>query len=146
MSMDFAQIPILTLLPQRPPFVMVDKLLYYDQRTTVCSFVPTEGNIFVKDGVFVSSGLVENIAQTCAARIGYYNKYILRRGIRLGFIGAIRNLSILHAPALGSELITTIRITDEVFDITLAEASVSQNGRLIAQTTIKIAQGGDAQS
>ena len=145
MNTDFASIPILTLLPQRPPFVMVDKLLYYDQRTTVCSFVPTAENIFVRNGIFVGSGLIENIAQTCAARIGYYNKYILKRGIRMGFIGAVRNFSIAHLPSLGVELVTTIRITDEAFDITLAEASITQNGRLIASATIKIAQGDDAQ-
>ena len=71
---------------------MVGKLTAFDEKRTVTETFIKEDNIFVCDGVFSAPGLVENIAQTCAARIGYVNKYILNKFIQLGFIGAIRNL------------------------------------------------------
>ena len=82
------------LLPQQEPFVMIGTLTGYDERCTTTETVISTDNIFVENGVFSAPGLVENIAQTCAARIGYVNKYILLKGIQLGFIGAIRNLKV----------------------------------------------------
>lgn len=42
--------------------------------------------------------MIENIAQTCAARIGYVNKYILKKGIQIGVIAAVRDLKFLAHP------------------------------------------------
>ena len=74
----FKSIDIHTLLPQQPPFVMIDRLLHYDETRTVCSFTVPEDNLFCEAGVFKAAGLIENIAQSCAARLGFINKYILR--------------------------------------------------------------------
>lgn len=73
------QIDIHELLPQQEPFVMVGTLVRIDERTTVTQTVIKESNIFVDGKSLSASGLVENIAQTCATRIGYVNKYILKR-------------------------------------------------------------------
>ena len=43
---------ILTLIPQRPPFVMVDELIYSDETITRSGFMVTEENIFVTNGEF----------------------------------------------------------------------------------------------
>jgi hypothetical protein len=61
----------LALIPQKPPFVMIDALLFSDEKRTVSSFKIPEKNIFVKEGLFLEPGLVENIAQTAAARAGH---------------------------------------------------------------------------
>ena len=74
--MDLEQIDIHELLPQREPFVMVDKLVYFDEKTTTTSFLVREDNLFVENGRLNACALAENIAQTCAARLGYVNKYI----------------------------------------------------------------------
>ena len=77
--MDLKTINILELLPQRPPFIMVDKLLYFDEvRTNTCLTVRAD-NIFVDDDTMTATGLIENIAQTCAVRLGYINRYIYKR-------------------------------------------------------------------
>ena len=60
-----------SLIPQKPPFVMVDKLFSVTETTTTTGFTIQADNIFVKDGVFKDPGLVENIAQTAAASAGY---------------------------------------------------------------------------
>lgn len=88
------RIDVHELLPQKEPFVMISKLVHFDMSNTKTETLISEENIFVDNGLFSASGLIENIAQTCAARIGYVNKYILKKGIQIGFIGSIRNLTI----------------------------------------------------
>ncbi|MCQ2146993.1 MAG: pseudouridylate synthase, partial [Bacteroidales bacterium] len=65
------RIDALDILPQRPPFVMIDALNAYEESRVDTSFVVREDNILVKDGFLSEAGVMENIAQTCAARIGY---------------------------------------------------------------------------
>ncbi|MCM1066635.1 MAG: pseudouridylate synthase [Muribaculaceae bacterium] len=137
--MDFSKIDIHELLPQREPFVMVGSLTHFDMDTTQTRTTVSEGNIFVDGGVFTPSGIIENIAQTCAARIGYVNKYILKKGIQLGFIGAVRRLSINRCPAVGETLVTTITTLEEVFGMTLVRATVVSGGETIAEGEMKIA-------
>ena len=132
-------IDIHELLPQQEPFVMVGKLTAFDEKCTVTETFIKEDNIFVCDGVFSAPGLVENIAQTCAARIGYVNKYILNKGIQLGFIGAIRNLEITGCPKVGDTITTCVMVIDDVLGMTLANAVVTCNGETLATTEIKIA-------
>lgn len=118
---------------------MVGKLTAFDEKRTVTETFIKEDNIFVCDGVFSAPGLVENIAQTCAARIGYVNKYILNKGIQLGFIGAIRNLEITGCPKVGDTITTCVTVIDDVLGMTLANAVVTCNGETLATTEIKIA-------
>ncbi len=132
-------IDIHELLPQQEPFVMVGTLVHIDERTTVTRTVIKESNIFVDGKSMSASGLIENIAQTCAARIGYVNKYILKKEIQLGFIGAIRNMEIMCLPSVGEEIETSVDVMEEVFGMTLANAIVTSNGETIAITEIKIA-------
>jgi predicted hotdog family 3-hydroxylacyl-ACP dehydratase len=137
--MDFSKINILELLPQQPPFIMVDKLLHFDEVKTVTVFSVRSENLFFKDGRLTSSGLIENIAQTCASRIGYVNKYILKQSVKLGYIGAIRNLEIHRTPLLGEKLTTTIEVIEEIFKMTLVKATVLSGEEVLATAEMKIA-------
>ncbi len=132
-------IDIHKLLPQQEPFVMIEKLVQFDEQITVTETTIKQNNIFVDNGRMSASGLVENIAQTCAARIGYVNKYILKKGIQLGFIGAIRNMEINALPAVGDVIVTRVEVMKEVFGMTLANATVTCNGKTLATTEMKIA-------
>lgn len=133
------KIDIHELLPQQEPFVMVGKLVSFDMEKTVTKTVISDSNLFVEDGTFSAYGVIENIAQTCAARIGYINKYILKKGIRLGFIGAIRNLRIHRLPRVGETIETTVLTLEEVFGMTLVSASVRAGDEVIADSEMKIA-------
>lgn len=135
----FKSIDIHTLLPQQPPFVMIDCLLHYDETRTVCSFTVPEDNLFCEAGVFKAAGLIENIAQSCAARLGFINKYILRHSVQIGYIGAVRNLVISREPRVGETLITTVDVEESVMGMTLASAEIQVDGERIATTQIKIA-------
>ena len=132
------QIDIHELLPQQEPFVMVGTLKCFDEVRTVTETTIAAENIFVDDGQFSASGLIENVAQTCAARIGFVNKYILGNGITIGVIGAVRKLVINSLPAVGQTITTTVEIVSEVFGMTLAKATVACEGEELLSTEIKI--------
>jgi 3-hydroxymyristoyl/3-hydroxydecanoyl-(acyl carrier protein) dehydratase len=136
---EFEMINILELLPQRPPFVMVEKLLHCDLKTTRTSFRVSEENIFCDNGVLSEAGIAENIAQTCAARIGYINKYMRCKEIKIGFIGAIRNQDFLRLPRAGERLVTQIETVQEIFYTTLVNATVHIDNELITSCEMKIA-------
>ena len=137
--MELKDIDIHELLPQQEPFVMVDTLTFFDEKTTSTKFTVRKDNIFVEDGVLNECAIAENIAQTCAARLGYINKYILKRGIQIGFIGGIKNLMFSETPKVGDVLDTTIYVTEQVMEITLVNATVKCCDRIIATAEMKIA-------
>lgn len=133
------QIDIHELLPQQEPFVMIGKLIHFDQTLTVTETLVQEENIFVDGGQFSAAGLMENIAQTCAARIGYANKYILKKDIQLGFIGAVRNFEVKALPKVGDTLVTRVEVKEEIFGMTLAYATIECDGEVLVSTEMKIA-------
>ncbi|MGM9822092.1 MAG: pseudouridylate synthase [Muribaculaceae bacterium] len=137
--MEISDIDIHELLPQQEPFVMVGCLMHFDRELAVTRTPVSDTNIFVENGCMTVYGITENIAQTCAASIGYYNKYILKKSIRMGLIGAIRHLEFLRLPHVGEVLETSVVTVDEVFDMTLVTATVKAGNDLIARCEMKIA-------
>lgn len=135
--MEIKDIDILTLIPQRRPFVMIDRLLSFDEIESSTDFVIKEDNIFCKDGLFLETGIMENIAQTCAARIGYIN-INNNESVKIGVIGSIKDLIITKLPKVGTTLVTKVKVLSEVFAITLVEAEVYDNDELIAKCEMKI--------
>ena len=139
MNWDFEKIDIHELLPQQPPFVMVDKLMHFDETVTTTTFEVRADNIFVDDGTLNACALAENIAQTCAARLGFVNKYILKRAIQLGFIGSIRNMQVMRTPAVGEKLTTTITVREQIMGLTLVDATILVGEENIVTAEMKIA-------
>lgn len=139
--MKFNEIDVLELLPQRPPFVMVDHLTNYNDTQSACCLTVRPDNVFFENGCLTAPGLIEHIAQTCAARLGYYNCYVQKTGVRLGFIGEVKDLNILRLPHEGEMIETTIIVVQEIFDVTLVSAEVRVGAEVIATTLLKIAQG-----
>ena len=127
------------LLPQQEPFVMIGSLVHLDKILTVTETEVQVDNIFVDQNHFSASGLMENIAQTCAARIGYINKYILKKGIQLGFIGAVRNFEVISLPEVGDVITTRVEVKEEVFGMTLAEAVIMCGDKVLVTSDMKIA-------
>lgn len=136
--MEIKDIDILTLIPQRRPFVLVDRLLSFNEIESSTDLVIREDNLFCKDGMFLETGIMENIAQTCAARIGYINMYHKNESVKIGVIGSIKDLIIKKIPEVGSRLITKVKVISEVFAITLVEAEVYNNDELMAKCEMKI--------
>lgn len=138
MTEDLRNIDILTLIPQRPPFVMIDYLVHFDRVDTRSELCVREDNIFFENGHLSAAGLVENIAQTCAARMGYIN-LISNEPVKLGFIGAVRNLVVHRTPMEGELLSTTISVKEEIFQMTMVNATVKVGEEVLVECEMKIA-------
>ncbi len=132
-----SEFPILSLIPQRPPFVMVDKLLDSNETMTISSFLVKENNIFVDNAMLKEPGLIENIAQTAAARAGY-NAQMANKPVQVGYIAAIKNLQINNFPKINDEIITEISIENQIFNVSLISGKITCNEQLLAQCEMKI--------
>ncbi|UCG27304.1 MAG: hydroxymyristoyl-ACP dehydratase, partial [Bacteroidales bacterium] len=79
---------ILNYIPQRHPMIMIDQIVDVTESGITTKFLIHPENIFYHNGYFREPGIVENIAQTAAARVGYVCERE-NRNIPLGFIGAV---------------------------------------------------------
>lgn len=128
---------ILDLIPQRTPIVMVDEFLGIDNNVSRTRFTVYNDNIFVNNGEFSECGLIEHIAQSAAARVGYIFKS-KNLSIPIGYIGSVNNFVIYQNPKVGEAINTTIEIIQEVFNITLIQAYCHIDGKEIASCRMKI--------
>ena len=128
---------ILGLIPQRPPIVMVDSFFGIEENCSYSGLTVTPDNIFCEAGKLQEPGIIEHIAQSAAARIGFI---YTRQGaqVPLGFIGSVDKLRIYDLPEVGMKLFTEITVVQEVFDITLIAAQVKADEKLIAECRMKI--------
>lgn len=119
---------------------MVGHLTEVNEKSAVTETLISADNIFTDaNGRFSALGIIENMAQTCAARIGYVNKYIYHRPVAIGFIGAIRSLTVYNLPEAGQSITTTITTIEEVFGMTLVDAETRCGDRIICRAGMKIA-------
>lgn len=136
--MNRIDIDLYEIIPQRPPMVMIDSLTVCNETTTTTCFTITDECIFNDNGMLSGEGMLENIAQTCAARIGYIN-HLAGHTVKLGFIGAVKSFKIIKRPRAKQTITTTIVVKEEIFGITLVDAFVQLDEEVIATTSMKIA-------
>ena len=130
-------IDILSLIPQRPPFVMIGSLVHADESCTRTSYTVPADNIFVENGLLREAGLVENIAQTAAARAGY-QAINENKPVMVGYIGAVKNLEILSLPGINEQLETEVTVVNEIFNVTIVKGIVKCRQQVMAQCEMKI--------
>lgn len=131
-------IPLKELIPQRPPFVMIDKMMSFNMTVTETQLEVRADNVFCKEGRLTAEGLMENIAQTCAARMGYIN-LINNEAVKIGVIGSVNNYEVFRTPKVGEVILTSIEVIEEMFQITMVKAVVKCGDEMLAQSNMKIA-------
>lgn len=128
---------ITAYIPQRTPIVMIGGILAVEGQHTRTGLQIAPDNIFVENGVLTAPGLMENIAQTAAARIGYVSR-MENTPVPIGFIGAVKDLEILEMPPAGAFIETTTTIEHQVLNATMVTGKVMFEGRVMAQCEMKI--------
>lgn len=128
---------IIELIPQRPPMLMIDRLVAIDVAIATTNLFIHSNNIFCKNGYFTEPGLIENIAQTAAAKLGYHNK-INAKKIVIGYIAAIKNLNIYFLPKVNTEIQTEIFVDNEVLGFTIIKGSIFLKNKIVADCEMKI--------
>lgn len=125
-----------SLIPQKFPFVMVNAISEYSEEHLVSGFTIKEENIFVHEGVFQASGLIEHQAQSVALHTGY-KFYLLGKEAPTGYIGAIKTFEAQTLPKTGDELVSEVKIINEMMGVTLVEIITKINGEIIAKSEMK---------
>jgi len=128
---------ILSVIPQRPPFVMVDQLVACDSTSSHTTFSVAPENILVENDELSEAGLIENIAQTVAAGAGYMAKQN-GKPVAVGYIGAVKNLEIFALPKVGDVINTKVTVVNQVFDVTIVNGDVECKGIKLAKCEMKI--------
>ncbi|SIT17776.1 3-hydroxymyristoyl/3-hydroxydecanoyl-(acyl carrier protein) dehydratase [Chryseobacterium ureilyticum] len=131
---DFVQ----SLIPQRAPFVMVHELSEYSENHLISGFEIKEENLFVQDGFFQASGLIEHQAQSVALHTGY-KYHLLGKDAPTGYIGAIKSFEAEILPKVGDQLKSEVTILNEVMGVTLVDIVTKLNGEVIAKSQMKTA-------
>lgn len=126
------------LIPQKNPFVMVDTLAEYSEKSIVSHFKVPADNVLVTQNRFSAPGLIENMAQTIALHTGY-KYYLLKKKAPTGYIGAIKKAEIFKLPQVSETLVTTVEILHDIMGVTLVQAKVECNGSLMASSEMKTA-------
>ncbi|MGW1455937.1 hypothetical protein ACWBC2_13165 [Salegentibacter agarivorans] len=129
---------ILQLIPQKPPFVMVDSLLEYTDKTGTTGFTIPVDNILVEDSIFSEPGLIEHMAQSMSLWRGYEGFLSGLDKPKTGFIGAIKAVEILELPKAGTKLVTYVEILQEFMNVTSVGArTFDEEGKLLATSEMK---------
>lgn len=124
------------LLPQKFPFVMVDKMFSYTETSIVSGLEIKSDNIFFDNGTFLESGLVEHMAQSVALHTGY-QFFLKKEEAPTGYIGSIKEIAISQLPKLGDQIKSTVTILQEFAGITLVDIVTTLNGTTIASGQMK---------
>lgn len=141
-----SSVDIENFLPHRRPMLMVDKIITIAPTKVLCSFIICSDNIFVQENVFQEIGLIENMAQTCSSIVGqtfYDENYNPTQDKRIiGFISAIKQLSVFKLPIVGDEILTDSILTSQFDgeDYTICTMSVqAKHGQeLLANAEINL--------
>ena len=136
--MSSATDTILDLIPQRPPFVFVDKLSESTDSRSVVQFTVPSDSPLSDSGHLTAAGLMEHIAQACAVHTGF-RQVQNRQPVRIGYIGSVKKMTTRMFPDAGTVIRTEVVLLESVFDISLFQCTCHADGTEIAQATIKLA-------
>ena len=135
--MEAVKNSITEYIPQRPPMVMIDELIGASDSSGTTTFTISPENTFVDSGRFSELGMIENIAQTAAAMVGYQCK-VSNIPVPLGFIAAIKNWKLYDTPTVNSSIETTVNVVNSVMDVTIVEGSIKHDDKLLCSCEMRI--------
>ncbi|MDT0687331.1 hypothetical protein [Autumnicola psychrophila] len=144
MTENILQEPILDasritqLIPQKPPFVMVDSLYEYSHLAGKMGFTIPADNILVQDGKFSEPGVIEHMAQSMSLHRGYRGFLAGLEKPETGFIGSIKSVEVLILPKIGTRLTTYVDIQHEIKNVTMVTARTEdEKGNIIATSDMR---------
>ena len=125
------------VIPQREPIIMIDKILNHSDEKISTSLTITETNIFVEENIFQSSGLIEHIAQSSAARMGIQTTEEGKEPL-LGYIASIKNMIINRLPKVGETILTEIIVTNHINNIIVVQGESKVDNIVVSNCELKV--------
>jgi len=125
------------ILPQQAPFIMIDSLINFSDTSAETSLFVHPENLLLEKDKFSVAGMIENMAQTAAAHMGY-SAFLQSLSPPVGLIAALRNLDIILQPSVNSTIFTKIEYIQTVLNIQIINASITLENKKIATVELKI--------
>ena len=124
------------LLPQKFPFVMVDKMYSFTETSLIAGLEIKNDNIFFDNDTFLEAGLIEHMAQSVALHTGY-QFFLKNETAPTGYIGSIKEIEIKKLPKINDAIQSTVTILQEFAGITLVDVVTYLNNEEIANGQMK---------
>ena len=119
------------LLPHRPPMRFINALTHCDDTTARATARFGPDHFAVSDGLVTEAALVECVAQTVAAALGYATRSGQPPG--LGMLAAVTDFQIHSRPAADTILEIEVRERKRLGPMRLVRGTITCNGQLIAE-------------
>ncbi|MEN2414467.1 hypothetical protein [Flavobacterium mesophilum] len=124
------------LIPQKFPFVMIDRMFSYSETGLISGLKIQNDNIFLEENTFLEAGLVEHMAQSVALHTGY--QYFLKNETApTGYIGSIKDIQIKKLPQINDIIQSNVIILQEFAGVTLVDIVTFLNDEEIASGQMK---------
>lgn len=131
--MNSFPLPIERLLPQRPPMLLLDRLLSCTSSEGTADTLISSGNLFrLPDDTIHAAAFFELMAQAYAAVHGYQNQ-LAGKPVSIGYLAGITRAVVHGAARVGDRLVVTVRQTALVQPFIRAEARVVREGETLAE-------------
>lgn len=129
---------VANIIPQADPFIMVGNLLSAAEDGIVTDFDVEETNILCEKGGFSYPGMIENIAQSCAAGFGYLAQQEAGKKPSGGFIGSINKLNTFKMPSIGTTITTNIEVVTRFENVVLVKGESFEGDEKLIECEMKI--------
>ncbi|PXY44996.1 hypothetical protein [Flavobacterium hydrophilum] len=124
------------LIPQKFPFVMVDRMFSYSETGLVSGLKIQDSNIFLEENIFLEAGLIEHMAQSVALHTGY-QFFLKNETAPTGYIGSIKDIQIKKLPQINDIIQSNVNILQEFAGVTLVDIVTFLNNEEIASGQMK---------
>ena len=126
-------LPIERLLPQRPPMLLLDRLLSCTASEGTADARVSAGNLFrLSDDTIHEAALFELMAQAYAAVRGFQDS-LAGKPASIGYLAGITRAVVHGAARVGDRLTVSVRQTALLQPFVRAEARVVRDGELLAE-------------
>ena len=129
------------LLPHRGAMLLVDKVRSVDleDRRITCSAIVREDSLFLHRGTLQMCSLVEYMAQTMAAFVGYRGRKAGESTVHRGYLVGARKLEFVEATLLvGDELFIDVREDATIGDYGSYLGTVFFRGKWVCRGYLKV--------
>lgn len=126
-----------SFIPQRSPFIMIDNLINASPDRFETDFLVLEDNIFMEDGMLREFALIENIAQSTAAGLGFLNRSSTTMPLD-GYIGAITKLVLYDLPRVNDTIYTIVTKLLQLNNMYLLRGENFVPGKKLIECEIKL--------
>jgi len=130
---------VITLIPHRPPMLLVDKILCVEQTTGEVSAQVDKNHLFLReDGTLAPETYCELIAQGFGACEATRR---LQKGLSLeggGYLANLRDMQVLASAKLADQLTIRTEKIDECFSTYIVRGEILRQGIKLAQATVYI--------